>query len=116
MDSESATPSSLAVAVDDDGNRAALRGVLDIHTLVEAQKSLAHWPKKRKTGVLDVSGLARLDTPGALFLCALGSKGIELTGIGADHQALIDLVGKLDLKPLPRQAYVPRWRQLIIDL
>jgi hypothetical protein len=42
MDSESATPSSLTVAVDDDGNRAALRGVLDIHTLVEAQKSLAH--------------------------------------------------------------------------
>jgi phospholipid/cholesterol/gamma-HCH transport system permease protein len=116
MESESATPSSLTVAVDDDGNRAALRGVLDIHTLVEAQKSLAHWPKKRKTGVLDVSGLARLDTPGALFLCALGSKGVELTGIGADHQALIDLVGKLDLKPLPRQAYVPRWRQLIIDL
>jgi phospholipid/cholesterol/gamma-HCH transport system permease protein len=116
MDPESATPSTLAVAVGDEGNRAALRGSLDIRTLAEAEKSLGNWPKKRKSGALDLSDLSRLDTPGALFLCGLRNKGIELTGISTDHQALLDLVCGLELKPLPKVASVPRWRQLVIQL
>jgi len=32
-----------------------------------------------------------LDTPGALFLCGLRDKGVKLTGIRAEHQALLDL-------------------------
>ena len=116
MDPESATPSALTVTVGDEGNRAALRGALDIRTLGEAEKSLGHWPKKRKSGALDLSGLSRLDTPGALFLCGLRNNGIELTGISADHKALLDLIGGLELKPLPTQASVPRWRQVVIQL
>jgi phospholipid/cholesterol/gamma-HCH transport system permease protein len=115
MDPESA-PSTLAVAVGDEGNRAALRGTLDIRTLAEAEKSLGNWPKKRKSGALDLSDLSRLDTPGALFLCGLRNKGIELTGISTGHQALLDLVCGLELKPLPKVASVPRWRQLVIQL
>ena len=116
MDPESATPSTLTVTVGDEGDRAALSGALDIRTLSEAEKSLGHWPKKRKSGALDLSGLSRLDTPGALFLCGLRNNGIELTGISADHKALLDLICGLELKPLPKQASVPRWRQLVIQL
>src|SRR5256884_8727363 len=116
MDPESATPSSLTVDIGDEGDRAALRGSLDIRTLGEAERSLGHWPKKRKSGALDLRDLSGLDTPGALFLCGLRNKGIELTGISADHRALLDLIGGLELKPLPTVASVPRWRQLVIQL
>jgi ABC-type transporter Mla MlaB component len=116
MDPESATPSSLTVDIGDEGDRAALHGSLDIRTLGEAEKSLGHWPKKRKSGALDLRDLSGLDTPGALFLCGLRNKGIELTGISADHRALLDLIGGLELKPLPAVASVPRWRQLVIQL
>jgi len=116
MDPESATPSSLTVDIGDEGDRAALHGSLDIRTLGKAEKSLGHWPKKRKSGALDLRDLSGLDTPGALFLCGLRNKGIELTGISADHQALLDLIGGLELTPLPKLASVPRWRQLVIQL
>jgi phospholipid/cholesterol/gamma-HCH transport system permease protein len=116
MPSKSAASSSLTVALSDEGNRAALHGALDIRTLAEAERSLVHWPKKRKSGAIDLSDLSSLDTPGALFLCGLRNKGIELTGVSADHRALLDLVCGLDLKPLPKQASVPRWRQVIIEL
>jgi phospholipid/cholesterol/gamma-HCH transport system permease protein len=65
---------------------------------------------------LDIGKLDSLDTPGALFLCALRDQGVQLTGIRAEHRALLDLICGLDLKPLPRAAPVPRWRQLVIQL
>jgi len=102
--------------VDNDGDRLALRGALDIRTLTQAENSLKQWPKKRKSRTLDISDLSSLDTPGALFLCGLRNKGMELTGIRAEHQALLDLVGGLELKPLPKKPAVPRWRQLVIEL
>ena len=116
MRSKAAPQSALTVAVGDDGNRAALHGALDIHTLGDAEKSLERWPEKRKSGALDLSDLSSLDTPGALFLCGLRNKGIELTHISADHQALLDLVGGLELKRLPEQPSVPRWRQFVTQL
>src|SRR5205814_4396374 len=116
MSSESSAPSALTVDVGDEGDRAALHGSLDIRTLGEAEKSLGHWPKKRKSGALDLRDLSGLYTPGALFLCGLRNKGVELTGIGADHKALLDLIGGLELRPLPTVASVPRWRQLVIQL
>src|SRR5437660_12595476 len=102
MHPESATASSLTVAVGDEDNRAALHGALDIRTLAEAEKSLRHWPKKRKSGALDLSDLSKLDTPGALFLCGLRNKGIELIGVRAEHKALLDLICGLELKPLAK--------------
>jgi phospholipid/cholesterol/gamma-HCH transport system permease protein len=41
---------------------------------------------------------------------------VKLTGIRAEHQALLDLICGLDLKPLPKVKSVPRWRQLVIQL
>ena len=111
--SASASPS---IAIDDDGARALLKGALDIHTLPELEASLKRRRSKEKSRALDLSGLTALDTPGALFLCALRKDGVNLTGIRPEHQALLDLVGGLDLKPLPKQEQVPRWRQLVIEL
>ena len=116
MRPEPVTPSSLTVAVGDEDNRAALHGALDIRTLAEAEKSLGHWPKKRKSGALDLSDLSKLDTPGALFLCGLRNKGIELTGVRAEHKALLDLICGLELNPLAKPKSVPRFRQLVIEL
>jgi phospholipid/cholesterol/gamma-HCH transport system permease protein len=116
MRQKTAPQSALTVAVDDGGSRAELHGALDIHTLGDAEKSFGRWPEKRKSGALDLSDLSSLDTPGALFLCELRNKGVELTGISADHRALLDLVCGLDLKRLPEQPSVPRWRQFVIRL
>jgi phospholipid/cholesterol/gamma-HCH transport system permease protein len=113
---EATAASSLTVAVGEDGNRAALHGVLDIRTLAQAERSLLEWLKQHKRGALDLGELKNLDTPGALFLCGLRSQGVELTGVSKDQQALLDLIAGLDLKPLPKPVAVPRWRQLIIDL
>ena len=104
------------IAVSGEGDRLALEGVLDIHTLPEAQRSLRQALKQRKKGALDLANLSGLDTPGALFLCGLGDKGVAFTGIRVEHKALLDLVCGLELKPLPKPKSVPRWRQFIIGL
>lgn len=85
-------------------------------TLDDAADSLKSWSKKGLSRSLDIGKLDSLDTPGALFLCGLRDKGVELTGIRAEHQALLDLICGLDLKPLPKVKSVPRWRQLVIQL
>jgi phospholipid/cholesterol/gamma-HCH transport system permease protein len=51
-----------------------------------------------------------------LFLCGLRDKGVELTGIRAEHHALLDLIGALDLKPLPRVDSPRPWREIVIRL
>jgi len=109
-------PSSLSVAADEGGDGIALRGALGIHTLTQAQSFTAPWPGKAQSRTLDISELSSLDTPGALFLCGLRDKGVALTGIRAEHQALLDLICALELKSLPKKAVAPRWRQLVIDL
>jgi phospholipid/cholesterol/gamma-HCH transport system permease protein len=100
-----------AIAVSGDGDRLALAGVLDIGTLGEARKAL-----KKTQGSLDIGGLERLDTPGALFLCNLRDKGVKLTAVRAEHQSLLDLICGLELKPLPKVEQVSRWRQIVVDL
>ena len=96
----------------------ALEGTLYLRTLTELRVSLQQWQRRsghaRRT--LDLGKLSGLDTPGALFLCGLGDKGVELTGVRPEHKALLDLICGLEIKPLPRPASVPRWRQLIIGL
>ena len=105
-----------AIAIDADGPRATLKGALGIHTLPELAASLKQRAQKEKSHTLDLSGLTELDTPGALFLCALRNEGIALTGIRPEHKSLLDLVGGLELEPLPAQEPVPRWRRLVIEL
>jgi phospholipid/cholesterol/gamma-HCH transport system permease protein len=104
------------VVVSGDGDRLALAGALEILTLAAAKDSLKKWSKKGPSRSLDVAKLDSLDTPGALFLCGLRDKGVELTGIRAEHRALLDLVCELDLKPLPKVESVPRWRQIVIQV
>ena len=110
-------PGSVAptIAISGEGDHVALEGVLDIHTLQEARRSLTQALKQRKTGALDLAKLSGLDTPGALFLCGLSDKGVEFTGVRAEHRALLDLVCGLEITPLPKSKSDPRWRQLIAD-
>ena len=104
------------IVVSGDGDQLALAGALDIGTLAEARKSLKKWSRQGPSRSLDIARLESLDTPGALFLCGLRDKGVELTGIRTEHRALLDLICGLDLKPLPRVETVPRWRQFVIQL
>ena len=110
-----ANPTRPGLVVSGDGDRLALAGILEISTLVEAEYSLKKWAKQASSRSLDIAGLDGLDTPGALFLCGLRDKGVELTGIRAEHRALLDLICNLDLKPLPKVEVAARWRQLVIQ-
>ena len=112
----SADPSRATVVVSGDGDRLALAGALDIGTLAEARNSLKKWSKQGPSRSLDVAKLVSLDTPGALFLCGLRDKGVELTGIRGEHQALLDLICGLDLKPAPKTQRPARWRQFAVRL
>jgi len=112
----SADPSRSTVVVSGHGDQLALAGVLDISTLAETRHALKPWSKQQPSASLDVARLDHLDTPGALFLCGLRDHGVELTGIRAEHQALLDLISGLALKPLPQVASISQWRQIIIKL
>jgi phospholipid/cholesterol/gamma-HCH transport system permease protein len=111
-----AGPSRSTLAVTGEGDQRALAGTLDIATLAEARTSLKKWSNRGPSRSLDVAKLDSLDTPGALFLCVLRDKGVELTRIRAEHHALLDLICGLELKPLPHVESVPQWRQIIIQL
>ncbi len=104
------------VAVTGEGERLALEGVLDRRTLVAAETALRHLSRQRGSRTLDIGKLIEIDTPGALFLCGLRDKGVELTGVRTEHKSLLDLICGLELKPPPKPVTVPRWRQLVIHL
>ena len=101
---------SISVMVDQE--RAALEGVLDIRTVAQARRALG----ARQVGVIDLAKLAGLDTTGALFLCGLRDRRVELTGVRDEHKALLDLICALDAKPLPKPRAVAHWRELVIGL
>ena len=109
-----ATESSLKIAVSGDGALIELAGDLNVHALADAEHALEqHATQKQRA--LDLSGLTGLDTPGALFLCAL-QKDRKLTHVRPEHQALLDLICKLEVKPLPKTEEVPPWRELITKI
>ncbi|HTD89655.1 MAG TPA: ABC transporter permease, partial [Burkholderiales bacterium] len=112
----SADPPPPTIVVSGDGDRLDLAGALEIVTLTAARDSLKKWSKPGASRSLNVAKLDSLDTPGALFLCDLRDKGVELIGIRAEHRALLDLICGLDLKPLSKVASVPAWRQAVIQL
>lgn len=112
----SANPAPPAVVISGEGDHLGLAGVLELSSLVEARNALEAWSKRGASRSLDVAMLDRLDTPGALFLCGLRDKGVELTGLSAEHAALLDLICGLDLKPLPKARSVPRWRQFVMQI
>jgi phospholipid/cholesterol/gamma-HCH transport system permease protein len=111
-----AKPARPTIVVSGDGGRLALAGTLDRVTLSEARAALKKWSRKGASRSLDISGLEGLDTPGALFLCGLRDKDVELTGIRGEHGSLLELICGLDLEPLPKVDSPPRWRQVVIEL
>jgi phospholipid/cholesterol/gamma-HCH transport system permease protein len=117
MPTQTATePHPLKVAIGGEGDRATLDGALDIRTVAEAQQSLSKLRAKHGHAVLDVGKLSELDTPGALLLCGFRAQGVELTGVQAEHKALLDLVGGLAFQPIPKRDPGSPWRQLVIQL
>lgn len=119
---ESAVPASPPQEFDVSGEGSKLRvaGPLGIHTLTKARHALDARLQKEAGAespyTLDLGGLDSLDTTGALLLCELRDKGAELTGVRAEHKALLALVGGLDQQPLPKVVTIARWRQLLIQL
>ena len=111
-----AVPGMPSIAITGDGERLALEGVLDIRTVAEARSTLGQHLGKHKSRTLDLGKLDGLDTPGALFLCGLRDQKVELTGVRAEHKALLELICGLDAKPLPKPRSIPRWREVVIDL
>ncbi len=116
MAKNTTNPPATAFALNGEGGHLALEGVLDIRTLREARGALGERMKGRKSATLDIGGLSGLDSPGALFLCGLRAKHVELTGVRPEHKALLDLVCGLDLRALPKVAHVARWKELVIRL
>jgi phospholipid/cholesterol/gamma-HCH transport system permease protein len=116
MPQNPSAPVASVIAIKGDGNRWAVAGALDLRTLAEAESSLGSGRTERHKATLDLSDLSALDTPGALFLCGLRAGGARLIGLRPEHAALLDFICGLDLKPLPKQARVPRWRQLVTQL
>lgn len=105
-----------ALVLSGEGDSLALAGALEISTLVDAGNSLQGWSQQGPSRQLDIAGLDSLDTSGALFLCGLRDKGMQLTGVRAEQRALLDLVYGLDLKPIPKVKTISRWRQLVVQL
>jgi phospholipid/cholesterol/gamma-HCH transport system permease protein len=116
MTRPSPEPAAPALSFDGDDDRLALDGVLDIRTLDLARDTLKRWLRQRKSQMLDLSRLDRLDTPGALLLSELAGTRVELIGMHAEHRQVLDLIGGLERKPLLKPRAIPRWRQLVMQL
>jgi phospholipid/cholesterol/gamma-HCH transport system permease protein len=101
-------------SVHQNGEQIVAEGDLDIYTLEAAKQAMRNSPSGQAS--FDVGGLKTLDTPGALYLCELQARGMRLTGVKAEHQNLLELVGGLPHEPLPEARTIPRWRQLIVQL
>jgi phospholipid/cholesterol/gamma-HCH transport system permease protein len=116
MQEKTPEPAPLTATIDDAGARVTLEGALGIRTLAAAKRSLTEGGTKRALRVLELDKLSELDTPGALFLCGLRDSGVALNGVQAEHKALLDLVGGLELKSMPKSEPSSRWRQLVTKL
>jgi phospholipid/cholesterol/gamma-HCH transport system permease protein len=116
MPTSSSEASAASIAISRHGDRLTLEGVLDVRTLAEARRRIGSGRTPQESRALDLGKLRGLDTPGALFLRELGEQGVALTHVRAEHQALLDLIGTLDVKPLPRPGAMPRWRELVVQV
>jgi len=116
MPRASTTPPSPTAAVSGDGDQMALEGSLDVRSIDEVKSALGQWLKQRKARTLDLRKLSGLDTSGAMFLCELRDKHVELTGVSAEHEQLLDLVCGLERKDLAKLKTMPGWREFIIRI
>jgi phospholipid/cholesterol/gamma-HCH transport system permease protein len=95
-----------------EGDRLAVAGPLVIRTLSAAKAAFA----RERPKTLDLSGLDSLDTPGAMFLCGLRERGVQVVGARAEHAALLELICGLDVAPLPAAKKVSRAREFAVEL
>jgi phospholipid/cholesterol/gamma-HCH transport system permease protein len=109
-------PAEATLVVDERDGNPALRGTLDIRTVAQAARGLERAWGKAGSRALDLGSLDHLDTPGALLLCALRNKEVELTGVRPEHQSLLDLICGLHLEPLPKTGTVSRAREIVTQL
>lgn len=116
MPRASPLPPSPAFAVRGDGDRMELEGILDVRSLDRARDALGQWLNQRTTRTLDLRKLGGLDTPGALFLCELRDKHVELTGLSGEHEQLLAMVCGLERRDLAKPEAVPGWREFIVRI
>ncbi len=105
---------SPAIAIEADGTRIAVKGSLGVRTLPELGGVLSAPADGQTPRTLELGALSELDTSGALFLSSARAHGVSLTGLRPEHRALVELIDRLDLAPLPQRPPAPRWRQLVI--
>ena len=111
-----AAPASQTLVINGEGNLRAMDGMLDLRSIELARHSLEAWLKPGKSRKLDLAKLSGLDTTGALFLCELRDRKVELTHASAEHSQFLELIGGLERKPLPSPKKIPRWREIVIEL
>lgn len=112
-------PVAPAVSLSGTGERLALQGDLALPTLPSFQRALARQRRTTPDAAareLDLARLRHLDTPGALLLCRLRDEGLRLVGLRPEHAGLLELVGGLDVQPLPRPPRTARWREIVIQI
>jgi len=112
----SPSPLTPSLVLSGENGHFSLSGALCIESLAEAEHLLGKISTSDAGSTLDISELNNLDTPGALFLCELRDKQVTLSAVRAEHQALLDLVCGLDLKPLPKVPAISRWRHFVIQI
>jgi phospholipid/cholesterol/gamma-HCH transport system permease protein len=103
-----------ALVVDGEGACLSLKGDLGLRTLDVLRHALHR--QGPDPAELDLTGLQRLDTPGAMLLCGLREQGLRLEGLHARHADLLKLVCGLQTQEVPRTPRVARWLEIVIDL
>lgn len=86
-------------------------GELNIHNIRRATREFKKAAKEN--GTIDLSGLTRLDTAGALLLSNLESGNIALQNIPDEYQQLFELVEKANTGEIPKPKKLPSWVQFI---
>jgi phospholipid/cholesterol/gamma-HCH transport system permease protein len=104
------------LAVDGEGACLSLKGDLGLRTLDVVRRALQKHRQGPAPTELDLAGLQRLDTPGALLLCGLRDRGLHLRGLRSQHADLLDMVCGLEVQDLPATPRMPRWREIVVDI
>jgi phospholipid/cholesterol/gamma-HCH transport system permease protein len=109
------TASDFSIETDRKSGHLRLIGVLDLYHAEEAERLL----KKALSGsiaILDVSGLTKLDTVGALLLRAIQEKykQIRIEHVKPEHAALFDLVSRVNMPRVAAEEKVPTWKRAIL--
>jgi phospholipid/cholesterol/gamma-HCH transport system permease protein len=104
------------LSVDGDGGCLSLKGDLGLRTLDVVRRALQKPRQGPAPTELDLAGLQRLDTPGALLLCGLRDRGLHLRGLRSQHADLLDMVCGLEVQDLPTPPRMARWREIVVDV